>query len=623
MTEKTSTTVRGPWLHAWYDPLAGIKTMTPLVRLADLNSDGDSKLLICDIDKKLKVYKGTSLIVEHALLDQPVSQCITYTDNAVPRVPSISVAAGSNIFVYRHLRPYRKWSCPIVESSSTESEIWEGLRSGGLSPSEGATQLCEARDTGTTLCSLSLDYIMLDNEDKRSNFIEETQNAQLHQQTLLTCMEVLKKDSDDPEAVGLLVAGTESGDIYILPPEPSGSSFLCKISLKSVPVMLNVTGLFDTEWRVVVGCRDGMIYNIKEGDLRGTAVLTGNVIETGSQLVAIARQEKLIWVATMDRMVTCYTVRGKKTSALQIHDDDITDICVLDIKRLQISNALLVVLRSGEMRMYHDNKMVHKFSVEKPILAVRFGLYGREDNTLIIVHGRGGAITIKIMRRSADMDSAGGFSIATGPPPEQDVPLQIPKKTKLFVEQTQREREQAPDIHRAFQRDLCKMRLETARAYVKTLSTDGSSMAGASGTVLGGNHPEIRIHAQVKGLGPRFQLCVYLQNAGQTPVLGSVLLFSFDANLYQFGYGTNMVEPEENDFSGSSKTGSALHSKQCISVPILLPGPRHIVEAEILSVDAAGRAGSVLILLANAKASALPLLSATVKMPVSEPSIGA
>lgn len=61
--------------------------------------------------------------------------------------------------------------------------------------------------------------------------------------------------------------------------------------------------------RIVVGCRDGMIYNIKEGDMRGTAVLTGNVIDTGSQMVAIARQEKLIWVATMDRMVTCYTVR--------------------------------------------------------------------------------------------------------------------------------------------------------------------------------------------------------------------------------------------------------------------------------------------------------------------------
>ena len=73
---------------------------------------------------------------------------------------------------------------------------------------------------------------------------------------------------------------------------------------------------------------------------------------------------------------------------------------------------------------------------------------------------------------------------------------------------------------------------------------------GGTGSVLGGNHPEIRIHAQVKGydemhflyiccqmlsyhyqflvlclhgvvrLGPRFLLSVYLQNAGQQPVLG-------------------------------------------------------------------------------------------------------
>ena len=95
----------GPWLHAWYDPLAGedtecsnferkltapertwevasaasaferltaalliishcwfalsgLKTVTGCVKLADLNGDGDSKLCICDFDKKLKVYKG-------------------------------------------------------------------------------------------------------------------------------------------------------------------------------------------------------------------------------------------------------------------------------------------------------------------------------------------------------------------------------------------------------------------------------------------------------------------------------------------------------------------------------------------------------------------------------------
>ncbi len=48
----------------------------------------------------------------------------------------------------------------------------------------------------------------------------------------------------------------------------------------------------------------------------------------------------------------------------------------------------------------------------------------------------------------------------------------MPKKTKLYVEQTQRERDQATEMHRLFQRDLCKLRLTTARSYVKVI-TDG------------------------------------------------------------------------------------------------------------------------------------------------------
>jgi hypothetical protein len=59
----------------------------------------------------------------------------------------------------------------------------------------------------------------------------------------------LKKDSEEPDSISLLVVGTENGGIYILPPDPAGSAYLCKIQLQSTPVMMNVSGLFDTEWR--------------------------------------------------------------------------------------------------------------------------------------------------------------------------------------------------------------------------------------------------------------------------------------------------------------------------------------------------------------------------------------
>lgn len=45
--------------------------------------------------------------------------------------------------------------------------------------------------------------------------------------------------------------------------------------------------------RVMVACRDGRLYSIKEGDVRGTAVLTGNVIDLGSQAIAMAREDKV------------------------------------------------------------------------------------------------------------------------------------------------------------------------------------------------------------------------------------------------------------------------------------------------------------------------------------------
>jgi hypothetical protein len=45
--------------------------------------------------------------------------------------------------------------------------------------------------------------------------------------------------------------------------------------------------------------------------------------------------------------------------------------------------------------------------VEGPVTALRFGQYGREDSTLIIVHGKAGSMTIKILKRLADIEHKG------------------------------------------------------------------------------------------------------------------------------------------------------------------------------------------------------------------------
>lgn len=87
------TPATNPWLHAWHDPLANLKTSKSCVRFADLSADGDSKLVICDASKKIKVFRGTSLDQECDLLDIPVALCVIYTE----------LASVSTVFFLRHL----------------------------------------------------------------------------------------------------------------------------------------------------------------------------------------------------------------------------------------------------------------------------------------------------------------------------------------------------------------------------------------------------------------------------------------------------------------------------------------------------------------------------------------
>ena len=59
----------------------------------DITCSGDMKLIICDIERKvMRVYKGTSLLIENQLLDTPIAICITYSEAAVPRIASVAVS---------------------------------------------------------------------------------------------------------------------------------------------------------------------------------------------------------------------------------------------------------------------------------------------------------------------------------------------------------------------------------------------------------------------------------------------------------------------------------------------------------------------------------------------------
>lgn len=63
---------------------------------------------------------------------------------------------------------------------------------------------------------------------------------------------------------------------------------------------------------------------------------------------------------------------------------------------------------------------------------------GRTDLCLSLSTSPGGGLIIKILKRTAVFVEGGGEA---GPPPAQAMKLNVPRKTRLYVDQTLRERE--------------------------------------------------------------------------------------------------------------------------------------------------------------------------------------
>jgi len=56
------------------------------MKLGDLDDDGEHKLIIADMNKKIKIYKGTNVFYEANLTDMPVGVDIIYSTTKKPSI---------------------------------------------------------------------------------------------------------------------------------------------------------------------------------------------------------------------------------------------------------------------------------------------------------------------------------------------------------------------------------------------------------------------------------------------------------------------------------------------------------------------------------------------------------
>ncbi|XP_064407943.1 Bardet-Biedl syndrome 1 protein isoform X3 [Latimeria chalumnae] len=522
---------------------------------------------------KLKVYKGTNLLSENTLLDLPTGVAIFLMDQNEPLTPAIAVASGPYIYIYKNLRPYFKFTLPALEVNPLEQEVWSQVKEDKIDPVTLKEMLEGIRDKADIPLSVrSLRFLMLDMQETEA-FVNLHKHQPIKRQTIITCMSTLKKNMADEDAVSCLVIGTESMDIFILDPE--AFTILAKMSLPSAPAFLDVTGQFDVEFRITVACRNGNIYI-----LRRDAKRPKYCIELSSQPVGLVRVSKNVVVGCTNETLLGYTQKGKKLWTAYL-PAPITTMSLLDHKTRGLQ-AVLVGLANSEVHMYRDKNLVNIINTQDVVTSICFGRYGREDGTLIMTT-KGGGLIIKILKRTAQFEEK---DMTPGPPLAQSIKLNIPKKTKLYVDQTLRERENAVAMHRAFQVDLYRLRLTTARAYIKNLEASLNPMSSSALEPL-------KMNAVVQGIGPSFKLTLNIQNTSAArPVINLFLSFLYDEKLY------------------SMKTSF-------FKIPMLVPGLNYPIETFVDCLSDKGISDVIKVFVLR-EGKSTPLLTAHINMPVSE-----
>lgn len=571
------------WLQAFHEPSAALYTFSSCIALADLNGDGDHKLIIADLgagaySMKLKVYTGTTLISETAIIDLPTGVVSFHMDLCEPRVPAVGVASGAHIYVYKNLRPYFKFTLPPIDVNPMESDIWNQAKNDEIDIAALREMLEGLRNEigDDNLTARSQRFLMLDREVVSFANMQKTQP--LKKQTVITCINILKKSMSEDDAVCCLVLGTENKTIYILDPE--AFTILATVSLPSVPVFLTTAGLFDVEYRITVSCRNGRIYSMKRGTKEAKLCF-----EVSSQPVGLEKIGKHVLVACADSTLQCFSTKGKQIWCEQM-EGNITAMVTVEIRHMGLT-LIAVATNQLQVVLFSDKYRVDSFSVDEAVTAMKFGRFGREENCLILVTKSGG-LMIKILKRAAKFDINDGSSSVSAQPTTK---LSIPKKTKLFVDQTMRERENYTTMHRIFQQDLYRLRLDTARAYVEALESSSNPIS------LDPSEP-IKVSARLQGLGPIFCLKIELENISADGKVSNELAITFqwDTKIYSV----------EDCF---------------IPLPMLIPGVKYVFRTIVTYISELAISDVIKVIVMKMGKST-PIVMVIVNMPISEPATG-
>ncbi|VDM51690.1 unnamed protein product [Angiostrongylus costaricensis] len=297
----------------------------------------------------------------------------------------------------------------------------------------------------------------------------------------------------------VLVFGTERGMVFVVDSQAFQVIAECQIS--GVPVQIVTYGVFDVEYRCFVSTRNGNIFCVK----RAQTVKEKPIISCKTDIVSFNILNKIV-LATTDHMLFFYSFAGKCLNSIAI-GESINGLEPFRYAPKQFEGIL--VLLENQIRLYTHLHLLDIIKTERSLSWMKFGQFGREEGALIVGTSDGG-LFVKLFRRKASLDERVDLA---APPKPYNIKLNIPKKSKIFIDQTMRERENVNQIN------------QVAFAEMSVSSADSIS-----------THPDhsVDIAVTVNGFGPKFRLNVKLSCTTKTPLYNLWLSMVFSPSIYRF-----------------------------------------------------------------------------------------
>lgn len=336
----------------------------------------------------------------------------------------------------------------------------------------------------------TLKFLSLDN-NLRLSFAEQYRRIPLVKANALTAITTIRRDSWNYPASSCLVLGTESGEVLIL--DPRAFSVMDKHKLEWPPAAFASCGLWTGDGRIIVTGRDGKIGTIR----RGSSVKLWETLPAPAVAVSVLTSEGAA-VAVMDGTLIGFSKRGIKLWHVNI-PGIILDLVSLPVPQSGLSLLAVSTVGYG-IRIYDGKHHVDTVKIMEPVSALKYGRMGQEERTIAMVTV-GGGLCMKILKRTADFNTNISMSNSSS---NNTSKFSIPKKTRLFVDQTIRERAEAKKIHNTFQQGFLRLRLATAKQASEHLSENLAS----------GPNP-LTLETNVLGLGPNYMIRVIVTNISE------------------------------------------------------------------------------------------------------------